>query len=106
MHMSVNAWSGVRGFVRSAFGKGTTWFGLIFLVVWSVFVAGCGGDDTNVTPTPVDSGTDAKKDTGVDTGLDRVVPPDATPDGDATTTDGDGGPKTDGDATTTDGDGG
>src|SRR5438552_18366128 len=86
--MSVIARSGVRGVSRAAFAKGTAWFGLLFLIVWTMFVAGCGGDDTNVTPPPTDSGADVKKDTGTpppDTGSDRgtVVPdsaPDTTPD--------------------------
>jgi hypothetical protein len=85
MHMSVNMRSGVRSIVRSTFGKGTTWFGLLFLVVWTVFVAGCGGDDTNVTPMTTDSGTDAKKDQYVapDVGKDTYVAPEVGPEADA-----------------------
>jgi hypothetical protein len=109
--MSVIARSGVRGCVRSIFRGRTTWVGLLFLVVWSLFVAGCGGDDTSVTPPPVvDSGPD-RKDTGTpdmgmpqpDTGIDRgQVPPDSS---DVTTSDGDGGATPDGDGSgRTDGD--
>jgi hypothetical protein len=68
--------------------------GLLFLIVWSLLVAGCGGDDVNVTPpNPTDAGAD-RKDMGTpDMGMDRGMTPDGdgavTPDGDGATTDGD-----------------
>src|SRR5437899_3213554 len=97
--MSVSASCGVWGSSRSISSLRTTWFGLLFVAVWALFVTGCGGDDTNVEPTPTpDSGVDAKKDTGggtggtggtgggsIDSGKDQNVQPDATPDGDGGT---------------------
>ena len=82
--------SGVRGWCRGAFKKRTNWFGLLFLVIWTLFVAGCGGDDTTTTPpADTDSGSDARQDTGSDaTSENVVVPPDARSDGDAATSDG------------------
>jgi len=90
--MSAIASCDVGDCFRSAFGKRTTWFGLLFLVLWTLFVSGCGGDDTTTPPptTTTTTGMDAARpDTtggtggssvGVDARPDIAVVPDAPPD--------------------------
>jgi hypothetical protein len=83
----------------------STWFGVLFLVIWSLLVAGCGGDDSNSPPLVNDAGGDVTKDQGTSDGDGAVVKPDgdggkADGDGSVTAPDGDSGIQNDGEAGT------